>query len=184
VTQARRLPESPPTSPPAERLELKVWLRLLACASQGEAPWRRELQGRFGTTMPTFDILAQIDRRPRGPTMSELSKRLMASKGNITDLVGRLEARGLVERRTDPADGRRQHIYLTPAGEQLFSELAPAHHDYVVELMRGMDATLLQELYDGLGRLKAAIAAAERRRQKRQRATDNDGTSGAGNDEN
>ncbi len=153
---------------PAERLELKVWLRLLACVSQGVGLLRREIQEGFGATLPTFDLLAQIDRRPRGPTMSELSKRLMVSKGNVTDLVSRLEAKGLIERRSDPTDGRRQRIFLTPAGELLFAQLAPAHNACVAELMAGLDGAALGELYEGLGRLKTAIALSERRRQKRR----------------
>ena len=155
--------------PSEERLELKAWLRLLACANLGVGTLRKEIQD-GGTTMPIFDLLAQVERRPRGPTMSELSKRLMVSKGNITDLVTRVEAKGLVERRSDPADRRRQRIYLTAAGEAQFASLAPVHNDCVAELMAGLDAAALGALYDGLGRLKLAITQAERRRQKRRAA--------------
>lgn len=151
----------------AEQMELKVWLRLLTCANQVLGQLRKDLQEGFGATLPTFDLLAQLDRRPHGPTMSELSKRLMVSKGNISDLVDRVEAKGLVERRSDPTDGRVQRIYLTEAGDRLFAELAPAHNAVLAEAMAGLDEGTLEAMNEVLGQLKSSINAAERRRQKR-----------------
>jgi len=47
--------------------------------------------------LPRFDLLAQLDRAPEGLTLSALSRRLMVSNGNMTGLVERLTAEGLID---------------------------------------------------------------------------------------
>jgi DNA-binding MarR family transcriptional regulator len=141
------------------RTEVKLWLRLLACENLVVARLRRGLREEFGMTLPAFDLLAQIDRPPRGPTMSELSQRLMVSKGHVTDLVERLEGKGLIERRADPSDGRVQRVHLTPEGVALFARMAPAHNRWLAELMGGMAPEKLERLHELLGELKEKIQA-------------------------
>lgn len=139
-------------------LPLRVWLRLLACENLVEARLRKGLRKTFGVTLPVFDLLAQVERKPDGPTMSELSQRLMVSKGNVTDLVERLEARGLIERRPDPRDGRIQRVYLTEAGHSQFSAMAPAHNGWLDESLGRLDAEKLERLHELLGEMKALLA--------------------------
>ena len=56
---------------------LKLWLRLLTCSNLIEGHIRRELRANFNCTLPSFDLLAQLERVPAGLKMSELSRRLM-----------------------------------------------------------------------------------------------------------
>ena len=88
------------------RLETRVWLRMLACGNIIQNELSNHLRAEFGTTLARFDVLAEIARPPLEPTMSELSKRLLVTKGNITDVIGRLESEQLVARQRDPEDAR------------------------------------------------------------------------------
>src|SRR3546814_9820640 len=81
-----------------DKLELRLWLRLLTCSSLIERDVRNALRERFDTTLPRFDLLAQLDRAPDGLTMSELSARMMVSNGNITGLTDRLVDEGPIGR--------------------------------------------------------------------------------------
>ena len=49
-----------------DRLELRVWLRLLTCANLIEREVRARLAREFAITLPRFDLLAQLDRAPAG----------------------------------------------------------------------------------------------------------------------
>ncbi|MBA3517863.1 MAG: MarR family transcriptional regulator, partial [Rhizobiales bacterium] len=64
--------------------ELRLWLKLLASANLIEAEIRRRLRERFGTTLPRFDLLAQLERVDDGLLLGELSRRMMVSNGNMT----------------------------------------------------------------------------------------------------
>src|ERR1700730_3737086 len=56
-------------------------------------------------------------------SMRELAERLKSDPSNVTGLVARLEARGLVERRPDPTDRRIKGLALTPAGARMRERL-------------------------------------------------------------
>jgi DNA-binding MarR family transcriptional regulator len=74
----------------------------------------------FGLTGPQARLIVQLgDPVPMG----QLAERLDCDPSNVTGLVDRLHARGLVERRADEADRRVKHLALTPAGQRLRSEL-------------------------------------------------------------
>jgi hypothetical protein len=58
---------------------IRLWLRMLATNRLVETRTRRLLQERFATTLPRFDLMAQLERAPRGLKMGELSKRMMVT---------------------------------------------------------------------------------------------------------
>ena len=66
---------------------LRLWLRLLSCTTRIEDRIRQSLREQFDTTLPRFDLMAQLERQPQGLTMGELSKRMMVTGGNITAIV-------------------------------------------------------------------------------------------------
>ena len=145
----------------ADHQSLRLWLRLLACSTQIEIEIRRRLRERFGVSLPRFDFLAQLHRHPAGLRMNALSRYLMVSGGNVTGLTDELVKDGLVERTEDPDDRRSWRVRLTPAGRQTFERMAQEHEAWVVELFGGVDAAHRQALFDGLGRLRVALAAAQ-----------------------
>lgn len=142
------------------RLEARVWLRMLACGNLIESELRERMSGEFDTTLARFDVLAQLARPPEEPTMGELSRRLMVTKGSITDVIGRLETAKLVERRKDPEDARVQRVYLTPKGRRLAEAMIPAHNEWLAELLRDFGRADLQRLDKLLGRLRTVLRSA------------------------
>jgi len=105
---------------------LRIWLRLLTCTQLIERQVRSRLREQFSTTLPRFDLLAQLERHREGLKMNELSRLLMVTGGNVTAIVDQLEKEGLVERLDEPADRRAFRIRLTRAGERSFGEMARA----------------------------------------------------------
>ena len=137
-----------------DTLELRVWLRLLTCTQMISTKVRLALREQFSTTLPRFDALAQLDRVPEGLPMSELSRRLMVTGGNVTAIVDRLLEEQLVTRVADPDDRRRQIVTLTAKGRQRFKQMAPTHQVWIDDIMHDIDPSTLQQLYTILGQLK------------------------------
>ncbi|MGH6989623.1 MAG: MarR family winged helix-turn-helix transcriptional regulator [Stellaceae bacterium] len=137
-----------------DKLELKLWLRLLTCTNLIEAQVRNLLRAHFDTSLPRFDLLAQLDRAPDGLAMGELSSRLMVSGGNVTGLVEALRREGMVARKAHPADRRSQIIRLTAKGRRFFDAMAPVHEAWIDRLFGRMTHAELDELFRLLGQLK------------------------------
>jgi DNA-binding MarR family transcriptional regulator len=133
---------------------LRIWLRLLTCTQLIERRVRSRLREQFGTTLPRFDLLAQLERHPGGLKMNELSRMLMVTGGNITAIVDQLETEGLVERLDDPQDRRSWQIRLTAAGKKSFAEMAAAHEEWVVGLLAGLSRREQDDLLKLLAKMK------------------------------
>ena len=140
---------------------VRLWLRLLSCTMLIERRLAGELRARFGTTLARFDLLAQLAHaratESTGLTMSELSRRLMVSNGNITGLVSRLVREGLIRRRTSSTDRRAQIVCLTPKGARALSTMIPEHHAWLAELFQGLSPTERDRLYELVGALKTSV---------------------------
>jgi DNA-binding MarR family transcriptional regulator len=144
---------------------LRVWLRLLSCTTRIEDQIRQRLRNDFGTTLPRFDLLAQLERSPDGLTMRELSQRLMVTGGNVTGITDQLEAEGLVVREPHPSDRRSVTVRLTPAGRRQFKRMAATHEGWIVELLAGWSPeqkTAVGELLAGLKGHLAQLDAARK----------------------
>jgi DNA-binding MarR family transcriptional regulator len=153
-------PKASSTSPlpaGAGSAELRMWVRLLACAKIGEKRLRRLFEEEFDTTLPRFDVLAALYRSPDGLRMSALSRALLVSNGNVTLIVRQLQEQGLVLSRTDPHDGRSAIVTLTEEGRQRFFVLAEAHHRWISEIFADVPKAKLRNLADSLGELRAAL---------------------------
>src|SRR5207244_1602345 len=133
---------------------LRSGLRLLTCTHLIEQRVRSGLRERFATTLPRFDLLAQLERHPEGLKMNELSRLLMVTGGNVTAIVDQLEKEGLVERLDEPADRRAFRIRLTRAGERTFTEWAREHEAWVVGLLSGLSRREQDDLLRLLAKAK------------------------------
>jgi DNA-binding MarR family transcriptional regulator len=141
----------------ADRSSVRLWLRLLSCTMAIEKDVQRRLAVR-GATLARFDILAALDRNREGMNMGALSRALLVSNGNVTQLVQKLGRDGLVRISPSPSDRRASIVRLTPRGRAEFAGLAAAHHDWIDALVAGMDAGSRENLYSALGDLKRSIA--------------------------
>ena len=142
---------------------IRLWLRMLATNRLVETRTRRLLQERFATTLPRFDLMAQLERVPGGLKMGELSKRMMVTGGNVTGITDMLEQEGLVERVDDPADRRAWLVRLTPAGRRAFVAMARVHERWVVEAFGTLSAREMSVMAGFLGRLKTHVRSLEGR---------------------
>jgi DNA-binding MarR family transcriptional regulator len=91
--------------------------------------------------------------------MSELSRRLMVTGGNVTGITDMLEAEGLVARVDHPTDRRAYTVKLTPAGRRLFARMAAAHESWIVGLLGGLETGEQEQVYRLLARLKQHLHA-------------------------
>lgn len=154
--------------PEDHRTELRLWLRLLTCVNLIETEIRHRLRQRFGITLPRFDLMAQLERSPDGLLLGDLSKRMMVSNGNVTGLVDRLAKEGLIERVVVASDRRAVRVRLTRDGHAVFDRMAAEHADWVAELLEGLPAGEVEDLWRRLGRLKTStLSAIERRLENR-----------------
>lgn len=138
---------------------LRIWLRLLTCHNLVETRLRNQLRNGFETTLPRFDLMAQLDRHPEGLKMRDLSRLLMVTGGNITGLTDRLVDEGLIERRDDPRDRRAFSVCLTPKGKAQFQEMAAQHEAWVASMFGDFDEKEMNQLSDLLGKLKRHLSA-------------------------
>ncbi len=141
----------------SERVEIRIWLRMLTCTTQIENIIKSKLRREFSTTLARFDVLAQLDRFPNGLTMSEVSRHLMVSNGAITGLVDKLEASGFVTRGDHEQDKRTVVVRLTDAGRAQFRRMAIRHEEWIISLLGELSREAQTELLRDLTLLKHVL---------------------------
>ena len=139
-------------------LPLRTWLRMLSTTVKIETEIRTRLRSQFDTTLPRFDLMAQLERHPKGLRMGELSKRMMVTSGNITGIADQLEKEGLVARVIDASDRRSFSLKLTRSGLTAFKKMAQVHELWVDELLGGLAPDQQQHLLQLLSMLKARLS--------------------------
>ncbi|WP_187436071.1 MarR family winged helix-turn-helix transcriptional regulator [Bradyrhizobium hipponense] len=145
--------------------ELRLWLRLLTCTTLIEGEVRGRLRQRFDVTLPRFDLMAQLDKAPDGMTLSDVSKRMMVSNGNVTGLVERLVESGHLDRRTSDTDRRVQVIRLTKLGRAEFRRMAAEHEAWIADLFADLSPKDVRELMRLLAKTKASAQKSAGRRR-------------------
>ena len=133
-----KIKESPAPSP-ASKESLRLWLRILKVQRMVEAELRERLRVEFDTTLPRFDVMSALYRYRDGMKMSELSRALKVSNGNVTGIVDRLAEDGLALRVPVPGDRRAAMVRLTKRGVELFEAQAAAHEVWVHEALGGLE---------------------------------------------
>ena len=148
---AKTAPRAAPRPPGKQRLRL--WLRLLRGTRAVEAELRERLRVQYQMTLPQFDVMAALARAESGMTMTELSRKLMVSNGNVTGIIDRLVNENLVLRQAPAEDRRSFVVRLTPKGATQFAEVARAHEEWVDKLLSDFDLDETERLigeFDGL----------------------------------
>ena len=147
-------PEQNVQTEPTSKARLRLWLQLLKLSSGIEGELRRRLRDRHDTTLPRFDVMAALARHRDGLKMSDLSRYLKVSNGNVTGIVDRLVEEGLALRVAVPGDRRANLARLTPKGEAAFADLAAQHEAWIDELLAPLSDSDTQTL---MGLLKKAM---------------------------
>jgi len=133
---------------------LRLWLRMLTCTQLIEKQVRNQLREQFDTTLPRFDLMAQLQRNPDGLKMNELSRRMMVTGGNVTGITDQLVLEGLVERLEVDGDRRAYCVRLTAQGCKTFDDMARQHEDWIVSAFEVLTAKEVEALYRLLGKVK------------------------------
>lgn len=125
-------------SPAATKARLRLWIRMLRLTRAIESELRENLRTEFSATLPRFDVMAALYRFPRGMILSELSRYLMVSNGNVTGIVNRLVSDGLVERTRRDGDRRTSVVRLSEHGTASFESMARAHESWVSDIFANL----------------------------------------------
>jgi len=125
---------------PISKERLRLWLKLLKTSRLIEDEVRGRLRSELNSTLPRFDVMSALDRAPDGLKMSEISKRLRVSNGNITGIVDKLTEDGLALRVAVPGDRRANLVRLTPKGQKDFAEHAKIHEAWIDDILGGLNA--------------------------------------------
>ncbi len=106
----------------AEQRAVLAWMRLARVFQKMNRAAAAEF-ATHGLSTAQFDVIAHLGHR-EGITQQELADRLLVTKGNVSQLLGKMEQRGLIAR---CHEGRANTLFLTPEGQRLFSTVVPAH---------------------------------------------------------
>jgi MarR family 2-MHQ and catechol resistance regulon transcriptional repressor len=128
-------------------------LRNLASAYQAFEHYSAPDLKAMGLTMTQFDVIATLGNQP-AMTCKELGEKTLVTKGTLTGVLERLEAKGILERRTNPEDARSQIVGLTVAGQSLFEKVFPAHLKHLEKAFQKLDDKQLKDLQESLSLLK------------------------------
>lgn len=100
-------------------------LRAHAAVLQG---LERDMEAETGLPLSWYEVLLHLNQAPeRRLRIQDLASRVVLSRSRVSRLTDELDRAGLVERQSDPADGRGCFAALTPAGRERFRRAAPAH---------------------------------------------------------
>ena len=130
---------------------LQTLRSLATCYQAFEAYSSAHVRG-LGLTPPQFDVLATLGNTA-GMSCRELGERTLITKGTLTGVLDRLEARRLIRRTTGEHDRRSVFVQLTPAGETLFGKVFPSHVAHLRPAFAELNARELETLEALLGRL-------------------------------
>ncbi len=108
---------------------------------------------RFDVTPSQADVILSLGRTP-GQSCRDLSEATLLTRGSLSSILERLEARQLVSRSPSRTDRRKTMIRLTPAGLALFERLAPERAVHIASRLERLDARKQGTIVDSLRALQ------------------------------
>mgnify|MGYP001811609976 CR=1 FL=1 len=134
-----------------------VWLQVAQTNLKVHRALNSLLSG-LDLSLAQHEILLNI-RRDSGLTQTELSRKLLVVKSNISALLKKLEARGLVRRTPDPQDSRNNQLTLTKSGEALVEKSFALQNRVVNAMASVMSDADLEHMAAVMHRVSDAIDA-------------------------
>jgi MarR family transcriptional regulator, 2-MHQ and catechol-resistance regulon repressor len=149
--------QSASTGPATRKPDWLPTLLAVVRAYQGfEAVSERNIR-KLGLTGPQFDIIATLGNT-QGMTCGEVGERTLITKGTLTGVLDRLEAKGLLTRRASSEDRRSIRVKLTRKGEECFETVFPAHLAYMDTYLSRLSADERAAIEHALARFRAVLA--------------------------
>lgn len=135
----------------------EAWKAVVGLASLLPGPLDAQLQRESGLSLFEYMVLSSLSMQPgRSARMSSLARLSSGSLSRLSNVVKKLEDRGLVRRSPDPADGRFTVAALTDAGWDVVVAAAPGHVDAVrTHVLAPLDSVHLRALVEIAERLQA-----------------------------
>jgi DNA-binding MarR family transcriptional regulator len=130
------------------RSSILGWLHLLRISHRVVQGAASQL-GDWELSYAQFDALSHIGAA-EGISQVELAQRLFVTQGNVTQLLDKMEARGLIVRTPEK---RTKRLSLTPAGRRLFDEIIPIHQDFIATQFSGLNPDEQHQLLRLLAKL-------------------------------
>lgn len=112
----------------------------------------------YGMTRAQWVILVRLSRQP-GLSQNEMAAICEVEPITVGRLIDRLEARGFVERRPDPADRRIRRLHLLPAAQQMIDVIARYREEQVGAILAGIGSDSREALVDALLQIKSNLTA-------------------------
>jgi DNA-binding MarR family transcriptional regulator len=112
---------------PQREPRLAAWAAFLRAHAAVKANLERELLAERNLPLTWYEVLLHVDGYGGELRMQELARSVLLSKSGLTRLVDRMEAAGLVLRRTCESDRRGAFVGITPKGAAALRAAAPVH---------------------------------------------------------
>jgi DNA-binding MarR family transcriptional regulator len=112
---------------------------------------------RFGMTRAQWVILSWLERQS-GISQSDLAGLVEVEPITVCRLVDRLEAQGLVERRSDPKDRRIRRLHLTPKAQPMLDHIHAYRDQLRRQLTEGISDAALASQVETLLQMKANLS--------------------------
>ena len=137
----------------------RLFLRLYQASNLLHKTGTRAVSG-FGATTQQWAVMGALSRprvRERGMTVKDLMAFLMVSRQNLTAVIDRLAAAGLVERLRAGGDGRLRHVRLTEEGNRQWAAMGPAIRAYYQAALADFSTEEAVQLFRLLDRLRGSL---------------------------
>ncbi|OUC14371.1 MAG: MarR family transcriptional regulator [Alkalinema sp. CACIAM 70d] len=108
----------------------------------------------LGLTSPQFDVICTLGNT-EGMMMHELAAKTLVTKGTLTGIVDRLEAKGLVRREVPPNNRRCFIVKLTQEGDRVFQRVFPEHMMFLKERFDQLNEADLAGITSALQKLRS-----------------------------
>ncbi|MNO60980.1 putative HTH-type transcriptional regulator [compost metagenome] len=132
---------SGPEARQEERLGVLIWFRISRIFNQSLRASNQHLK-QWDLSAAQFDVLVQIGAHKR-LTQQELAAKLFVTKGNITQLLVKMEELGLIKREQE---WKKKWLSLTDQGWELYNDVVPKQEAFQASHFAGLDREEKQQL--------------------------------------
>lgn len=141
-----------------EKESLKLWIELIRYSGKLQQIIDDKLRQNHGQNISRFDVLSQLVRKiDHGLTVGDLAQRLIASKGNITGLLDRMQKDGLLKKTPRVEDKRSYVIKISNKGIKIFEEMAENHANWVAAAFKAIDIDNMKEFTQFLNKVRTSL---------------------------
>jgi DNA-binding MarR family transcriptional regulator len=110
--------------------EVGAWAGTVRAGGLVQERVEAALKARGLPPLAWYDVLLELNREPEGRLrLNEIGGRALLSKSNVSRLIDRLEAKGMVTREVCEDDARGAFAVITPEGRALMKRMWPVYHD-------------------------------------------------------